>query len=270
MIFQNILPATVLPLLEKLSMEADKVISTKEGSFIFLILISVIPSLIWLFHYLGKDINPEPKRILLSIFILGALVTFPTAIIEIFLSGVLDKIPIIDSIPWLRIFIYSAVVIGLVEELAKFFFVAAISQFKCFDEPIDAMIYMVTSAMGFAALENLFYLMGNNFSPQTNITIAVFRFLGANFLHALCSAILGYFFAKSIINRKKIILISGIIISALLHGIFNYYIMEKNPYFFLYIIAILLILAVSVSKCFRHLKKNNKEFTSKFLANKHL
>lgn len=268
MIFQKLFLATVSEQSNQLMSALNYAISTKEGSFIFLVLLSIVPSIIWLFHYLGKDINPEPKKIILAVFILGALATFPAAIIELFLSNVLNNIAIIDAIPNLRILIYSIIVIGLTEELAKFFFVGAVSQFKCFDEPIDAMIYMITSAMGFAALENLFYLMGNDFPPGMSMTIAAFRFLGANFLHALCSAILGYFFAKSIIQKKKRIFIFGTLISASLHGIFNYYIIERHPFFLLYILAILFILAFWVSKCFKHLKIKNQEFLPRFLANK--
>jgi RsiW-degrading membrane proteinase PrsW (M82 family) len=270
MIFQDLLLAELSNQSQNLLMKVNYILGTKEGSFIFLILLSIVPSLIWLFHYLGKDIHPEPKRMLVSVFILGALATFPTAIIELSLSGLIEKIPFLVAIPLLKLFVYSVFVIGLTEELAKFFFVGAISQSKHFDEPIDAMIYMVTSAMGFAALENLFYLIGDNYQPQTSIAISIFRFLGANFLHALCSAIVGYYFAKSIVEKKKSYFVFGIMIASLLHGIFNYYIIERNPFFFAYLLAILIVLTFSVSFCFKDLKKRHNEFCPKFLANKRI
>lgn len=270
MILQNLLLAQLSSFAQNLLMKVNYAINTKEGSFIFLIFLSIVPSLIWLFHYLGKDSNPEPKRMLIAIFVLGALVTFPTAIIEIHLSRVIEKIPFLVSLPMLKLFIYSVFVIGLTEELAKFFFVGAISQSKHFDEPIDAMIYMITSAMGFAALENLFYLIGGKYEASTTIAISIFRFLGANFLHALCSAIVGYYFAKNIAHNKKSYFIFGITVSSLLHGIFNYYIIEKNPFFFAYLIAILLILTMAVSFCFKDLKNKKRDFNLKFLLNKRL
>lgn len=270
MILQNLLLAQLSSFTQNLLMKVNYALNTKEGSFLFLIFLSIVPSLIWLFHYLGKDVNPEPKRMLIAVFILGALVTFPTAILEIHLSGLIEKIPFLVAQPLLKLFIYSVVVIGLTEELAKFFFVGAISQSKHFDEPVDAMIYMITSAMGFAALENLFYLIGDKYEASTTIAISIFRFLGANFLHALCSAIIGYYFAKSIVHKKKKYFIFGVVIASLLHGIFNYYIIERNPFFFAYLIGILLVLVFSVSLCFKDLKNKNKDFALKFLLNKRI
>ncbi len=243
-------------------------VAISANTNLLLIFLALTPSLIWLFHYLSKDIHPEPKKLILFIFVLGALSTIPTAFIEIGLTNILNNFAIENF--YLRTFVYMVFAIGITEELMKFLVVkVGISNNKEFNEPIDAMIYMVTAAMGFAALENFFYITGGDQGHliTASIIITIFRFFGANFLHALCSAILGFFYAKSLINKNKKYLIQGVLISGLLHGIFNYYIMTQEQFFtkILGVFGFLFILALIVSLCFKDLRKKNKELLTKFL-----
>ena len=99
------------------------------------------------------------------------------------------------------------------------------------DEPFDLVMYMIIAALGFAATENLLLLVGApTFQLWDAATISAFRFVGATFLHALCSAALGYFIALSfcfIKNRIKF-LFAGFAIVIFLHGIYNLSIMNVD------------------------------------------
>lgn len=242
-------------------------------NYLFFIPLGLAPSIIWLLFYLRKDVHPESNKMIVKIFFYGMLAAIIAAGIEIGISLTLTMLaPELPHIFPIAFFIVSHfIIIALVEELSKFLIVKekAIKDPE-FDEPMDAMLYMIITALGFAALENLLVLF-----PETNfpilkeaLAISVFRFIGATFLHALSSGALGYFLALSIFEpKKRIKLISlGVTLATVLHGFFNIFIIgieksiinENQPLLIALIaaLAILLIgLSFFVSFGFRKLKK---------------
>ena len=104
------------------------------------------------------------------------------------------------------------------------------------DEPIDLMIYMITAALGFAAVENLFFFNSVR-SIEELIGLASLRFVGATLMHALASGILGYLWAK----RR---LIFGLISVSLLHAVFNYLILKLGPTIFPTILLVVMAIAM--------------------------
>ncbi len=209
--------------------------------FLLYIIFGVLPSLTWLFYYLRKDLHPEPKRMILKNFLYGGLITIPVFLIQISLSELLKKLQIFtiftdyqiitDILKWF-------IVIALTEEILKYL-VVKLNVFNSYvlDEPLDVMLYMVVVALGFSAVENILYL----FSPIDNISfnmiikttfiISFIRFIGATFLHTLCSATLGYFIAMSFLKTKKMLKLTtiGIFIAVFLHGLYDFSITTLNP-----------------------------------------
>lgn len=185
------------------------------------VLFGLAPSLVWLAFYLRQDDHPEPKRMILKVFFWGMLSTIPALALELgirrFIGGIL--------------FIFIG--IALVEELAKFFVVRGIVYSnKAMDEPVDLMMYMIVSALGFSALENIFVLFNLGQAAQFDhiATLAFIRLLGATFLHALASGIFGYFLALSFCfaKHRKNYTLFGLGIATLLHGFFNFTIIEAQ------------------------------------------
>ncbi|MBI2042120.1 MAG: PrsW family intramembrane metalloprotease [Candidatus Nealsonbacteria bacterium] len=157
--------------------------------------------------------------------------------------------------------IYIFLGIALIEEFFKYLIVKKkILKDPEFDEPTDVMLYMIISALGFAALENLIILfpLANPFQFLQTSVISVFRFVGATFLHALASGVLGYFMAMSFFrpkNRKKL-LFMGFFASVSLHGLYDLSIIEvDNGFKFAVPIVILLGLTVFVSLSFKKVDK---------------
>src|SRR3989344_4984826 len=127
------------------------------------IFFGVLPSLVWLFYYLRKDLHPEPKRMIIKVFLYGVLITVPVFFIQVGLSGLLKQLqylPLFASFPIIIDIIKWFIVIALVEEVLKYLVVKTIV-FRSgeLEEPLDIMLYMVVVALGFAALENIFYLL---------------------------------------------------------------------------------------------------------------
>lgn len=233
---------------------------------ILYIILGLLPSLVWLFYYLRKDIHPEPKRMVLRIFLWGALITLPVFFVQMGLAKLLEIIgnSVIVS-PLVNNLIYWFVVIAFTEELFKYLVVKIkVVTSPHLDEPLDVMLYMVIAALGFAALENILYLFAPTDQVSFNeiisrtLTINFIRFIGAVFLHTLCSAVIGYSMAISFCEakRKKLILVGGILIATALHGLYNFSIITLDGYIRFAIPAVVIItLAFLVFAGFENLKK---------------
>lgn len=195
-------------------------------SFFTTIILGVLPSLIWLLFFLRKDAHPEPKSMILKVFFVGALTAPIAAMVG---TGFQEALLDLNFSPssTLFSFIYILLGVGLVEEALKYmvvrFFVLSHHEF---DEPVDAMLYMIISGLGFAALENILIVLSQTILNQSlgdALYLIIYRFLTATFLHALSSAFIGYFLALSICDTKhQFKLISlGLGLGAILHGLYD-------------------------------------------------
>lgn len=228
------------------------------GIYLLLIFFSLTPSVIWLLIFLKRDSHPESNSMILKVFFLGMLAVIPAALLEL---GLFD-IAVLVPLPRIVMQIISVfLVIALIEEIFKYLVVKKyVLRNSEFDEPVDIMLYMIIAALGFAAAENLliFLPMYGNFQLFEASIMSVFRFVGATFLHALCSGLIGYYMAFSFLrvkSRFKLVL-KGLLIAVLLHGLYNLSIMEiEGGFKFIAPILILLGLAVFVFLGFKKVKQ---------------
>lgn len=174
------------------------------------IFLGAFPPIIWLFFFLMEDnIQPEPKRMVFKVFLIGILAAFVAAAIEYIVRGVILIPAGVGDYSNITFITFA-----FIEELVKFMAVyLAVKGSKYFDEPVDYMIYMITGALGFAAIENVLFL-----SQQPSVSlleISIVRSIGATLLHAIAGGLIGYYWAK-----KKIMV--GLLLAVGLHAIFNY------------------------------------------------
>jgi len=202
--------------------------------YFWYIFFGLAPSIIWLLIFLLQDRQPESKRMILKIFFYGML-----AAVFVFLlgligttSGLFDKLSNLTLIP--LVFLTAVIISPILEETAKYLVVRLkVISHSEFDEPVDAMIYMIVAALGLAAAENLLllspYLWGEVIDPDP-LWFAVMRFTGATFLHALASALVGYYLALSFFSLKsRVSLISfGLLMAVIAHGLFNFFMLKIN------------------------------------------
>ncbi|MFH1671702.1 MAG: PrsW family intramembrane metalloprotease [Candidatus Portnoybacteria bacterium] len=193
---------------------------------------------------------------ILKVFIFGMLATIPVVLAEMGIEQFLKS----NLTPFLFPVINAFLGVALIEEFGKFLVVKGkVLKNIEFDEPLDAMLYMIIAALGFAAAENILILfgLGPKFMLTDTVSLTVLRFLGATFLHTLSSGILGYFLAFSICETKKRgrFLLAGIALATFLHGLYNFSIMELDSGLnFLIPIAVLLGTAAFFSYAFKRLK----------------
>jgi RsiW-degrading membrane proteinase PrsW (M82 family) len=227
-------------------------------SYSLAIIFGVLPSIIWLLFYLRKDVHPESNPMVIRIFFFGMLAALPAIFLEMVIFKAFDML----NLPFIYLAVLNNLVgVALVEEVMKFLVVKErVLSSTEFDEPTDALLYMIIAALGFAALENILILLGlgtDLFLPQA-VEISALRFLGATFLHALASGLVGYFLALGLLETKKRLkLISlGLLISIALHGLYNFSIMEIGGILkFLIPLLILTSLTVFITLGFKKLQK---------------
>lgn len=227
---------------------------TDPKIFILAFLGGIIPSLIWLYFWLKQEeTRPEPKGVLTAVFILGMLAVFLVIPMQEFLQKY------ISSEVW------KLVAWASVEELMKYLAVVIILARTNFaDEPVDWAIYMITAALGFAALENTLFLIEPLSLGKTTVSLLTgqLRFLGSTLLHTISSAIIGIsiglaFFMNNF--AKKIYLFIGIIFAIALHSLFNFFIIKNNGNDFLKVFVFLWISTVIVMLLFEKLRRMEVE-----------
>ncbi len=182
----------------------------------------VLPALLWLTFWLMEDrCEPEPKRYLLLTFIAGGVMVFVALWIEqktmLYFTG--------TSL----LFLWA-----VTEEVLKFgaaYLVAL--RLRVFDEPIDAVVYMVTVALGFSAFENMLFLLTpiQNGDILRTIITGDLRFIGATLLHTLSSATIGIALALAFYKgawARCMAALVGVVLAITLHTLFNFFILGSG------------------------------------------
>lgn len=193
----------------------DIIYPMNSTQLIYAIVSGVLPSLLWLWFWLKEDnLHPEPKSLLTGCFIGGAVAVAMVIPFQMATMEIADES--------LRYMVWAGI-----EEILKFgtaFFIAL--RAHDMDEPIDAMIYMITVALGFAAAENILFILGPLSEGDIARTIVTgnLRFVGATLVHVVSSAMIGLTIGLAFykeVSTKILFAIIGVILSIVLHTSFN-------------------------------------------------
>ncbi len=152
-------------------------------------------------------------------FALGALITIPT----IFIEEAIASADWFDMTSLGQVFLYAFVGVALVEELLKglAFFVYPFRS-RNLDEPFDGVVYMVIVSMGFAAVENMNYVL------TYGIETGLLRGLTAVPAHVTFGIISGYYFgrAKFESNSRIALIFIGFLAAILFHTLYDFLILQ--------------------------------------------
>lgn len=183
--------------------------------------LGILPALLWLWFWLKEDrLHPEPRSHI-TLALIGGMLAVPFVYFIQKSVAVLMGESFATSIAWAG-----------AEEVMKFliaYFLVLKSKFN--DEPVDAMIYLTTAAIGFAGLENTLFILSPLADGNTlgGLVTGNLRFMGATLLHIVASASVGVWmglaFYKSGLT-KFFAAVWGLILATALHTTFNYFIME--------------------------------------------
>ena len=185
-------------------------------TFLYAFFGGLLPAIIWLYFLLKEDNRcPEPRRMIWVAFFLGMLAV-PLAIYpEQWAQTLLGS-----GLP-----LYTAW--AAIEELSKYALAALfIFPRRAVDESPDYVIYMLTVALGFAALENILFLWEpfSNGDLVGGVVTHNFRFMGATLLHVIASSAIGFTLAFSYKKSPGVRMLYaslGLILAIALHTAFN-------------------------------------------------
>ena len=216
-----------------------------------LLLVTILPSILIILFFVNSDKFKEPKSEIIKVFIFGILITIPAYILNTFLGDFwYNNTKVSQNL------ISSFLTAAPVEEGLKlsilYYFVY---KMKDFNEPLDGIVYGVTASLGFATLENIYYvyLLADHFQTSS-MALAVLRSFSAVPAHAVFGIFMGYFFMKYSFIKKGDNLFFAFIIPFVLHGCYNLFI-ASNFFVSLTLIIVAWIVAL---RLFSRLKKTQK------------
>ncbi len=139
-----------------------------------LTILAVLPAIVLCTYVFKKDrVEKEPVRLLITLVIYGMCSCFPAAYVESVFIGIIENVMefivhISNFRPQTMFYIYNFLkyflVVALVEEAFKFAILYFVTKknhnFNCL---FDGIIYAVFVSLGFAALENIFYVLEYGF-----------------------------------------------------------------------------------------------------------
>jgi RsiW-degrading membrane proteinase PrsW (M82 family) len=192
--------------------------------FIYALLAGILPAFLWLLFWLREDWrHPEPNRLILRTFLLGMLSVALTIPLQQWVADALAGALMIQIVLW-----------ALVEEVFKFLAAYFGGIHSVADnEPIDPLVYMLTAALGFVAVENALFILSpmlENNAAQSLVT-GNMRFIGASLLHVVSSGIVGAFLSYSFYEGKRKkwrAALQGLLWATLFHASFNLLILYKS------------------------------------------
>nr|WP_279309199.1 PrsW family glutamic-type intramembrane protease [Psychroserpens sp. SPM9] len=183
-----------------------------------LLLLAVAPIFIIILYVYFKDkYDKEPKGLLLASFLLGAIVSI--IVTTIIYLGFDILLPLNDSFSVPQQFVKAFLVVGLTEEFSKYIIVRFFAQpKKAFNEPFDGIMYAVMVSMGFAATENVFYVL------ESGYITGFLRAFTAVPAHATFGILMGYFMGKAKFSKSRIRLnLLGLLLAVIFHGFYDFF-----------------------------------------------
>lgn len=214
---------------------------------------AVLPAAALLLYIYSKDkVEKEPTGLLVRLLGLGALAAILSGALETAGITLLDNFISIDN-PF-YVIVLAFLVVAVVEEGTKYFLMKAITwRNPHFNFKFDGIVYAVFVSLGFAAFENIGYVMGYG------LTVAPARALLAIPGHMSFAVFMGFFYGraklwsnlgdegKSSINRRL-----GYIMAIFLHGFYDACAMSGTPLasilFFAFVVALDIVVIRIIKK----------------------
>ena len=189
---------------------------------IIYLLAALLPALFLMRYIYRKDtIEKEPPGLLTGLVFLGVAAALVAVVLETLGQGILQAFLSEDDPAYSIVFAF--LVVAVVEEGAKFLFL----RWRTWKDPnfnyrFDGIVYAVFLSLGFAAFENISYVMGYG------LTAAIYRALLAIPAHMGFAVYMGYFYSRAKLCQdsgsnggRRRNLWAAFLIAVLLHGFYD-------------------------------------------------
>lgn len=186
-----------------------------------ILLLAVLPAIVLITYiYIVDKKQREPIPQILKGFLLGVVSAFVAVFLALFLADYnLYTDTFANVIDAGRTALFGA---ALPEEAAKLFMLwLLVRKNKYFDEHIDGIVYAVAISMGFAAFENVLYLVDNY---EEWVSVGIMRAVLSVPGHYAFAVLMGYYYSKihfgisNSVKDKAMILLAPVIV----HTIFDW------------------------------------------------
>lgn len=184
--------------------------------------------LLWLYIW-KKDAQPEPTFWLVKAVMWGVVICIPVAILEFGIQSLLfsedgEPSPLIGTT------MDAFLVAAIPEETFKLFALwMVLRKNPYFDEHFDGIVYAVSVGLGFAALENISYVFGDEDWLSTAIVRALLAVPG----HYAFAVLMGYYYSVyHFVDRSPKTAVCILLVPVMAHGIYDAIILigQVNPY----------------------------------------
>ena len=186
--------------------------------------LALIPAIVLLVYIYKKDKREkEPFKLLLKCLLFGVVSTVAAVVLEELGTDLLESDLIEGSFEYALIDAF--IIAALSEELCKYVMLKIGTwkspEFNCY---FDGIVYAVFVSLGFAAFENVFYVIDGGLS------VALWRMFTAVPLHAFDAVFMGYFYSRAkkaslegsrrVMRRNKR---RSLLVPILLHGFYDFF-----------------------------------------------
>lgn len=207
-----------------------------------------------LIFYLFDRHDREPIGMLLKVFFMGMISVVPTIIVE----NLLLSFNFFGGI--LGIFYISFIVAGFTEEYFKRRVVLKYVYFNpVYNEKLDGIVYCVMSALGFATIENIMYVV---FRFSDVESIGLYRAVLSVPAHMLFAVTMGYYLSLAKFSatpeHNRHFLSKSLTVPVILHGIFDFILMSNLELLMLLFIPFVIYLWVANLKKLNLYYKDSK------------
>ncbi len=228
-------------------------LSTNLGEFSLILLgliFSLVPAALWLFFFYRLDrLEPEPKHMVVNVFLLGALI-----------AGALHA-PLLDGLFGVHDWLFSTwwshllggiLIVGVIEQFLVYLAVRfSVFSHPEFDERVDGVIYALAAGLGMATVHNFQYVVA---SRGVDLDIGSIRMVVNALAYASFAGVLGYFIGQMRFEKVPVYYMpAGLLLAAGLNGLFFFLLdrtlggrMTYNPWSDLVFAAVIALIALAL------------------------
>lgn len=203
-----------------------------------LIILSLAPVFIIAgYIYFRDKYEKEPIRLLILALLFGALIVIPVMFAGRFFDGFTPMFAGLFAAAW-----KAFVVAAFTEELFKFLALyLLIWKSPEFNDKFDGIVYAVFVSLGFAAVENVLYVLGSGYGT------GFMRAVTAVPAHAIFGITMGFYFgmAKFYVKQQRQLKIKALLYPIILHGIYNFILFTGIQWLTIIFLAFLIYLYFS-------------------------
>lgn len=179
------------------------------------LVLALLPCALLMHLILYMDRNErEPLGLVMKILVMGAISVIPASLIE----SVVEGLPFMKAAGLKNAFLESFLSAAPIEELCKLMPVVLFAWNRSeFNEENDGIVYTGASALGFALLENIFFVLSKG------LWVGLIRAVSSIPLHCFAGVVMGYYVgkAKFATGKKLPLLFTGFVWVYFAHGLYD-------------------------------------------------